>query len=610
MRRRLAQVSLFLAISKCLALSTYAAENPKVNNFADDSRLVNKVSIRAIGISLTEFLEKLSAKTGVKFTADKEVSESKLAVFVKDIPILKLQSAIGAALYLQSSREKGKDGKWQYNFQMDSTARAEAAANRRREIENLRKYVQELAAASKLSPEELKSKYQEIDPIYLDLRDEINIMILRLYDALPTSKKNILWQSSELRISSQQMTPEFSALLLAALNQRTNEWQEAAEQQLQTDSENQTANTKATNAKAAPWKSIGSIVFTIKQDDLDFGAVLECTIYGEKERTSEKVADAKNCTHVITFANLPREETLKDNEAADEKADGAWPKPKAPTRPPVQLQLNKPLALYHLLDEIAQQTGIPIITEYFTYLAQNEWEPEELDEPEPPESFIYRIAFLTDCEVAELDGIYVISSPNWFRYRQREIPCKLLARWKQIKKQRGLGLQELFEIAALNDRQLDDLSFYGLGDGKEIKNNKRLLLFLGSLTPQQRAKAETNDGLPFDELSENQRKLLKSWATSDEYSASIWKDQASDTRNEQSEFVTLKLKQSRMRIGNGPWIPIWSISVHRRNGTGSGTFLDTAQMLNPGMENDMDNPDSCGWMEIGTTNSPAKATVR
>ncbi|MDI6829536.1 MAG: hypothetical protein QME62_13750, partial [Armatimonadota bacterium] len=431
MQRRLAQVFPFALLLVYLALPTFAAEKPKVNDFSDDSRLANKVSIRAIGAPLGEFLEKLRAKTGVKFIANEEVAENKLAIFVKDVPVSKLQQAVGIALRLQISRAKGKDGKWQYTFQMDSTARAEITANRRREIENLRKYVEELVAASKLSPAELRDKYQDSDPIYLDLRDEIGRMVLQLYGTLPNSGKNILWQGVELRVSSRQMTPEFLAVLLAALNKRVNELQTQMPIQPQTDSENPTTNNISKSRQSANWKSIGSIVFKIKQGDPHLGTVLESVIHGDEIITSEKKEETRPCTHVITFATLPAEETSQANDNTNEEL----PKPKAPTRPPVQLRLTKPLMHYSLLDEIAKQTEIPIVSEYFTYLAQNEWEPEELDEPEPPESFIYRIAFLTDCEVIELDGLYILSSPNWFRYRQREIPCKLVARWKQIQKQ-------------------------------------------------------------------------------------------------------------------------------------------------------------------------------
>ncbi|MDI6828793.1 MAG: hypothetical protein QME62_09945, partial [Armatimonadota bacterium] len=132
----------------------------------------------------------------------------------------------------------------------------------------------------------------------------------------------------------------------------------------------------------------------------------------------------------------------------------------------------------------------------------------------------------------------------------------------------------------------------------------------GSLTPQQRARAETDTGLPFAELKENQQKLLRNWAISDEYSASVWKDQALDAKTGKPlEFVALKLKQSQMRVGEGPWVPIWSISIHRKDGTGSGTFLDVAQMLNSNAEDNMKTLDSCGWIEIELSKLPV-TTVR
>lgn len=103
----------------------------------------------------------------------------------------------------------------------------------------------------------------------------------------------------------------------------------------------------------------------------------------------------------------------------------------------------------------------------------------------------------------------------WYSNREREIPERLLAKWRQAKKQYGgLRLQEALELAELDPNQLNDLHLYKLGQGRSILDGQHILKLAHRLTDAQWQAATGLDGLPVASLRESQLDLLFGWIRS------------------------------------------------------------------------------------------------
>src|SRR5206468_790411 len=81
--------------------------------FTDDSRLEVKQTIRAVGISFPDFLAELSAKTGIRFTADRNVAEDKITLFAHDRLLSTTLRAV-ARFFNFSWRREGEAGAYSY----------------------------------------------------------------------------------------------------------------------------------------------------------------------------------------------------------------------------------------------------------------------------------------------------------------------------------------------------------------------------------------------------------------------------------------------------------------------------------------------------------------
>src|SRR5947208_2552434 len=115
-------LSLFLSL--CSPSCRAQTANPS-DPFAGDSRLEAKGTIRAVGISFPDFLADLSAKTGIRFTLDRNVSEDKITLFAHDRPLATTLKAV-ARFFNFTWRRSGEPGSYTYTlFQSAAQRRAE-----------------------------------------------------------------------------------------------------------------------------------------------------------------------------------------------------------------------------------------------------------------------------------------------------------------------------------------------------------------------------------------------------------------------------------------------------------------------------------------------------
>jgi RNA polymerase sigma-70 factor (ECF subfamily) len=114
-------------------------------------------------------------------------------------------------------------------------------------------------------------------------------------------------------------------------------------------------------------------------------------------------------------------------------------------------------------------------------------------------------------------------STSYYDDRLKEVPNRLLEHWAAVRRQHlGLRLDDLIEIAGLTDAQLGGAEMaegakecYGLAEWDLARHPLVLpgLRYLAGFTPEQRRKAEREEGLPFMEMSLAQQQgfLARRW---------------------------------------------------------------------------------------------------
>jgi hypothetical protein len=117
-----------------------------------------------------------------------------------------------------------------------------------------------------------------------------------------------------------------------------------------------------------------------------------------------------------------------------------------------------------------------------------------------------------------VDGWYQFRTAGFFNERLKEVPHRLLARWQSVRKEKGaLGVDEVAEIAACTDAQLDGewmgqgvRAIYGLPEWEIVRprNLRKHWRFLATLSPAQRQSALDKAGLNLSHITPAQQQAL------------------------------------------------------------------------------------------------------
>jgi hypothetical protein len=161
-----------------------------------------------------------------------------------------------------------------------------------------------------------------------------------------------------------------------------------------------------------------------------------------------------------------------------------------------------------VLEALHRATGMPIVADYYTRL----YKPEAVSVRNLPLfETLSRLADATRMRWSK-DGLWLqFRSTSYYDDRLKEVPNRLLERWRAARRQQGaLTLDDLVEIAQLPDAQLDGgdmaegaqacwgLAEWGLARHGGLRPHLR---FLAGFTPEQRQEAMTAAGLPFSRMS-------------------------------------------------------------------------------------------------------------
>jgi hypothetical protein len=165
-------------------------------------------------------------------------------------------------------------------------------------------------------------------------------------------------------------------------------------------------------------------------------------------------------------------------------------------------------------EAIHRESGLPIVADYYTRVY-------------PVAALTLERASLFDalCRTGDKlgsrwkkDGPFLLCrSTSYFWNKQKEVPNRLLQRWRADRRRDGfLPFEDLMEMAALTDAQLDSrITAQGIrhcwampeweivGGGSTVQRS--CVRFLTSLRPEQRRRALTPQGVGFGEFSARQR---------------------------------------------------------------------------------------------------------
>jgi hypothetical protein len=174
---------------------------------------------------------------------------------------------------------------------------------------------------------------------------------------------------------------------------------------------------------------------------------------------------------------------------------------------PISLPQTGRMTLHHIQEVIASQTGMSIISDFFTdtrVLSRGDL---------PPDIPLWRLlALLSRRDVGwEVAGdCIVFHHTHWYRLAQREISESVLERWRErLSKQGRFALEDIVQLAV----ELDDCPAPPLpgrfaiphdlleaGAGAASERSRGMLLLYRALAPEERAAASSPEGLRLSQL--------------------------------------------------------------------------------------------------------------
>jgi hypothetical protein len=187
-----------------------------------------------------------------------------------------------------------------------------------------------------------------------------------------------------------------------------------------------------------------------------------------------------------------------------EPSCGSTPAPAASSDSPPEARVTPA----DVLETLHRTTSLPIVADAYTRL----YKPETV-------SVRNQSRFAALNALGDTMRLRWNKEGSWLQFRStsfyedclKEVPNRLLSRWADARRQRGLlALDDLVEIAQLSDAQLNGKEMaegarlcYGLAEWDLVRDPWVLtnLRFLAQFTPAQRREAMTTEGLPFTRMT-------------------------------------------------------------------------------------------------------------
>lgn len=504
---------LTLCLLVMFGTAVFAASEP-VEKPETDARLDQKLTIKAVGRPLGDFLKEVTAQTGVKMTARKDAADIKVAVFVNDTPLSQLRDALKKGLHLQCTRE-GKQNEWTYAFWEDLKTKQEAERVRQEDVKKLHVYLDKLCKqltdmeAAGDDPLALAKKLEAMTPEQIDkLLNEnprelerltafphsYDLPIITVYSSLAPLQIQAVWAGQQVTVR----TDEMSSDLRDKFGARSQKWQDEEERAY------------ADGRSTLPDK-IESVTLSIGDSGASNNPALNFFFnFVPPENPGE------GSSYVLSSGSTME---TPDGEEMDEQADASWfegtPEERA-ARNTLKLKVKDDTSPYEVMEQVFDRTGVSIVADYYTRLTRDFTMWKLIQGYHRPfkiaDDVLETVSKEIKAEFAKIDDVRLMSSKSWPSDRQREIPERLLVRWRAARKQYGgLRIQEAIEMADLNKMQLDDFRLYKIGSGWAVRSCQSALKLARSLTADQWQEAVSDQGIPISKLSGDQFALALAW---------------------------------------------------------------------------------------------------
>jgi hypothetical protein len=506
-----------------------------------DPRLTGEVTVQQKATALADLCERLRGDTGIQLAAGPSVADEKVTLFCQKVPlrdVMRQMSRPFGYAWLRS----GKEGQYRYELVQDlrSQLLEEELRNRDRnaallaletEIERYRPYLN-------LSPDDARSRAKSAPPTEKELLEKlagVGCGCIQMYFRLTAEQSAALRAGVSLTFSAQpdpgqQPLPgdlargvlqsyrglgviPFDGVDLGFI--------------LTTDF---VANPRAVPVTAAP-QARASVELSIRQGELgrfELGGSTRIFIGGKPGTDgivpstqqgngpyavgiSPMVLRPENAVLNARFADEPAlrlRVTVQPQPSCGATRGSALNSHLSPAAARQQPNAEPKVSTADVLEAIHRASGLPLISDSYTRL----FKPEAVAARKQP-------LFGALNQIADAVRMRWIKEGSWLQFRTtgyyddrlKEVPNRLLNRWAAVRQKCGmLPLDELIEIAQLPDAQLDGAEMaegardcLGLKEWELAQNGhlRPQLRYLASLTPEQRQRVTSSEGLRFTQMS-------------------------------------------------------------------------------------------------------------
>jgi RNA polymerase sigma-70 factor (ECF subfamily) len=519
-----------------------------------DGRLTQKVTLAFKGTALSDLCNHLRTETAVSLTAGNSVADEKVTLFCRQMPLRDVMRQLSRPFGYAWARS-GDAGKYRYELLQDlrSQLLEEELRNRDRhaallsleeELERFRPYLSltpdQILARARTAPPEEKALLDKIGGS--ETHSALGWGPVEMYFRLSAQEKLALLAGERLYFSEgprpgeRPLPPEVARGVMQSWRDLRARKEGEAYQWTNADDPGSIPVSEVPGVRA-------SVSVSLDHSELgQYGLNGLTGFYGPdpmNHRTtggpyatgrSPRIMQPENARINARFAKDPalqvRVSIQPRHACRDLRREPANDHPPAANQKPSSdagqssLSADRRVTTADVLEALHKTTGLPIVADYYTRFFETD-----------------RVSMRGQTLCAALNQLCDTMRLRWNREtdwlqfrsmsyyddRLKEVPNRLLERWKTVRQQHGgLRLDDLIEIAGLRDTQLKGAEMaegakecYGLAEWDLARDVLVLpsLRYLAGFTPEQRRKAERAEGLSFAEMSLAQQQgfLARRW---------------------------------------------------------------------------------------------------
>lgn len=475
------------------AYSPFDEPRPKIpQEIIDDKRLGQKVKVFAKSKNMKQLFADLSAKTGVKITANRELWGERPIIYFHKRPLRDVMTEV-SGLYGYRWLITGKPGAYTYEL-FEDTRHAERRDQLRQGQKDaldelLLKLVKVCADGSK--DEVFKRITQNKPGMYEFLTGDYGKGLAKVYSKLGEDFLRKTFTEGRSSLLFSDLPPDIQTTIL--------DWHN------EVDKASWERSRQESTLPFQPLTMQDMADATIQFNRMPAG------IFG-MPRLGLEIGTHQGTTNTQWMAQWPLGlgegdiRTLTDQEPLPEKLIGD----KLPDAPAITVPAKrKPrLILGDVLQGIAEQSGKHIIADYYF----QEMYPKPADK-EPLGRLVRRLCDELDYSCRTNGSMLTFRFNKWFvQSLQEEPPAKLVeAWWTKIETMGRLEFQDLLDLACLPEKQMLWGGFRFMPGVISARRSPATWRLWDSFGTELEAIARTEEGLPVSQLNRNQFEELLAW---------------------------------------------------------------------------------------------------